>query len=285
MRHARRAAAWLARAAAIVVLVIVGSTILIRFAPGYLSDAREMDSRYASGARAELSTEAGRSRSLFQMLASEAAGLSHGDAGTSRQFGVPVFELIRPRLRVTGLLLLESLVLAWTAALCAAVFSSAGRRPSFLWQAPATILLAMPAAAMATLCLLADSGGPVMVMALLLAARDFKFLHRVLRKAWLDPSTLQALAQGIPAHRVLWKHILPSIAPRLSALASLSIVTALSALVPVEVIFNVPGLGQLAWSAAMNRDLPVLLAITAMMALAVTAAGAGGSEPAEWKNA
>jgi ABC-type dipeptide/oligopeptide/nickel transport system permease component len=44
-------------------------------------------------------------------------------------------------------------------------------------------------------------------------------------------------------------------------------------MVPVEVIFDVPGVGQLAWSAAMNRDLPVLLAVTLMMATAVACAG------------
>jgi peptide/nickel transport system permease protein len=280
-----RVGAWLARAGAVVLLTIAGSTILVRRAPGYLSDAREMDSRYGDAARAELQAEAKRSGSVLEMLAAQAAGWAHGDAGMSRQFGVPVLDLIRPRLKTTGLLLLKSLMAAWTIAMCAAVTSSMGRRPSFLWQAPATVLLAVPTAALATLCLLADSGGPVLVMALLLAARDFKFLHRVLRKAWLDPATLHAQAQGIAPHRLLGMHILPSVAPQLSALASLSMVTALSAIVPVEVIFNVPGLGQLAWSAAMNRDLPVLLAITAMMALAVTAAGLGRTELAEWKNA
>jgi peptide/nickel transport system permease protein len=80
-------------------------------------------------------------------------------------------------------------------------------------------------------------------------------------------------------------HILPTLSLQLSALASLSIVTALSALVPVEVIFDVPGLGQLAWNAAMNRDLPVLLAATMIMALAVTCAGMAPERPKEWRSA
>jgi peptide/nickel transport system permease protein len=175
-------------------------------------------------------------------------------------------------------------MLGWILAVCAALISSAGRNPTMFWQTPATILLAVPTAAMATICLLANSGGPVLVMALLLAARDFKFLHRTLRKAWLDPHVLQARAQGIGTPRILIAHILPGIGSQLSALASLSIVTALSALVPVEVIFNIPGLGQLAWNAAMNRDLPVLLAITLIMALAVTCAGMAPDRPAEWES-
>lgn len=275
MRPALSAAKWLARTLAIVLLVLIGSTVLVRFAPGYLSDAREMDTRYGNAARAELFAEATRSHSLPGLLVAELRGWAHGDAGVSRQYGVPVSELIGPRLAVSGALLLRSIPLAWVLAFLAALFSSAvrNRSLSLLWQTPAVLLLAVPTAAMATLCLLAGGGGPVLVMALLLAARDFKFLHHALSQAWLEPHLLQARAQGLRAHRLVAAHILPSLGPQLGALASLSVVTALSALVPVEVLFNVPGVGQLAWNAALNRDLPVLLAVTMIMALGVTIAG------------
>jgi peptide/nickel transport system permease protein len=285
MKPAIAVVKWIWRTFAIVLLVMLGSTILVRFAPGYLSDPREMDTRYADAARVEIATEAAHSHSLLQMLNSEIGGWMHGDAGVSRQYGIPVFNLIQPRLVVTCSLILRSLVLAWALALSAAVLSSAGRSPSMFWQIPATLLLAVPTAAMATICLLANSGGPVLIMALLLAARDFKFLNRTLRKAWLDPHVLQARSQGIRTRRILIAHVLPTIASRLFALASLSIVTALSAVVPVEVIFNIPGLGQLAWNAALNRDLPVLLAITMIMALAVTCAGLAPERPVEWESA
>jgi peptide/nickel transport system permease protein len=68
-------------------------------------------------------------------------------------------------------------------------------------------------------------------------------------------------------------HILPNLTSQLWALATLSIVTALGAFVPIEVIFNVPGVGQLAWSAVMNRDLPVLVAISLLMASVIGVAG------------
>jgi peptide/nickel transport system permease protein len=275
----------LARTVLIVFLVVVGSTILVRFAPGYLSDAREMDARYGDAARVELSLEAARSSSLRQMLSTEMSAWTNGNLGLSRQYDVPVLELILPRLAVTGGLMLRAIVIAWSLALCASLLSSAGRNPSLLWQAPAALLLAVPTAAMATICLLAGSGGPVLVMTLLVAARDFKFLDRLLRKAWRDPHLLQARAQGLSTLRLVRAHILPSISSQLLALATLSIVTALSALVPVEVIFSVPGLGQLAWNAAMNRDLPVLLAVTMIMAIAVTFAGMASDGAGEWQGA
>ncbi len=287
MKRAVAAMKWLTRTSAIVLLVVVGSTILVRFAPGYFSDTREMDARYADVARAEMSMEAARSGSFPHLLFSEIGGWMRGDAGQSREYGIPVLDLIGPRLRVTGSLLLRALLLSWALAVCAALVSSAGRKPSLFWQAPATLLMAIPAAAMATICLLADRGGPVLVLALLLAPRDFKFLHRTLRKAWLDPHLLQARAAGIGRARLLRAHLLPSIAPQIGALASLSIATELSGLVPVEVIFNVQGLGQLAWNAALNRDLPVLLAVTMIMALAVIASGMAidhPDQPGEWSS-
>ena len=273
MRRTPAIIRWLGRTLVIVVLVMIGSTVLVRYAPGYLSDPGEMDARYAHTVRAELSEEAARSRSVTQMLVTEFTGMIRGSGGISRQFDVPVLELIRPRLAITGELLLRSLLVGWALALCAALIASAGKEPSLLWQAPGTLLLAVPTAAMATLCLLAGKGGPVFVMALLVAARDFKFLHRLLRKAWVEPHVLQARAQGIRPRRLLVAHLWPVLATQLAALSSLSIVTALSALVPVEVLFNVPGLGQLAWNAALNRDLPVLLAVTLTMAIAVVCSG------------
>jgi peptide/nickel transport system permease protein len=285
MKVVGRLAKRLARAMLVVALVVTGSTFLVRFAPGYLSDAREMDARYGGVARAELSAEAARSTSLEQMLGTEFQGWMHGSLGISRQYEVPVAELVRQRLAVTGGLLLRSIASAWVLALCTALVSSAGCRRSLLWQLPSALLLAVPTAAMATLCMLSDQGGPVLVITLLVAAQDFKFLDRMLRKAWQQPHLLQARAQGMTSMRLVYAHIIPGIASQVLALAALSIVTALGAVVPVEVIFSVPGLGQLAWGAAMNRDLPVLLGVTMIMAVAVTVAGMPGDRAAEWQGA
>lgn len=288
MRIGRAAVRFLIRTLVILILVIVGTTVLVRYAPGYLTDEREMDARYAQAADAQLAAEAAQSRSLPRMVSSEIEGWARGNSGVSRQYGVPVSELIRPRLTVSGMLLLRALLLAWVLAVCGSLLASMGRKPLLIWHAPAALLLAVPTAAMATLCLLMGHGGPVLTMALLLAARDFKFLQRALRKSWLEPHLLHARAQGIPTWRLLWAHALPQIAPQLAALVPLSFVIGLSALVPIEVIFNVQGIGQLAWNAALNRDLPVLMAATIIMALAVTLTGLAPRDEiqtAEWNNA
>ena len=44
---------------------------------------------------------------------------------------------------------------------------------------------------------------------------------------------------------------------------------AIAAVVPIEVICDVPGLGQLAWKAALGRDLPVLVVLTVLVAIVI----------------
>jgi peptide/nickel transport system permease protein len=53
------------------------------------------------------------------------------------------------------------------------------------------------------------------------------------------------------------------------ALAGVSAAIALAADVPVEVLSDVPGIGQLAWQAAMGRDLPLLVSLTLLVTAVV----------------
>ena len=45
---------------------------------------------------------------------------------------------------------------------------------------------------------------------------------------------------------------------------------AIGAAIPVEAICDVPGLGRLAWNAAMARDLPLLVNLTMIVAVATS---------------
>ena len=56
------------------------------------------------------------------------------------------------------------------------------------------------------------------------------------------------------------------------ALAGISVSLGLSATIPAEVILDVPGIGQLAWQAAISRDLPLLVNLTFIVALIGTTA-------------
>jgi peptide/nickel transport system permease protein len=262
----------LSRTVLLLCLVAAGTVLLVRLAPGYFSDVGELDAQYSHYTREQVAKEQ-RQGSLRSIAGTLLTGWVHGDLGQSRQYGTPVSELILPRLRVTTSILLHGIFYGWLLALCATLPLSTLRRGGALLGTPFTILLSIPAGAMATLCLIANHGGPALVLALILAGRDFKFLFLALRSAWQAPHLLQARAQGLRIDQLIRHHVVPSLTPQMLSLATLSIVTALSAIVPIEVVFAVPGIGQLAWNAAMNRDIPVLLAVTLLMATAVAFAG------------
>ena len=250
-----------------------GTILLVRFAPGFFSDYREMDTRYAHAVQSGIRTEKSQQQSVASIATHEFASWLRGDFGESRQFHVPVGELVGARVRVSAFLLAQGVGFGWMLAVCAALPISALRSNGFLWGLPFTLLLAVPTSAMATVCILAGTGGPVLVLSLLVAAREFKFLRGMLERAWRSPHLLQGRSQGLSARALVSLHIIPNLASQLCALTTLSIVTALGALVPIEVIFTVPGVGQLAWSAVMNRDLPVLVAVSLLMACVIGVAG------------
>jgi peptide/nickel transport system permease protein len=128
VRFVRALARQLARSVAVVVLVTVGSSAMMRLTPGYLSDARELDAKYASVARRELAREATRNGSIPQVLLNEVRDWSRGSLGFSREYEIPVTELIVPRLAVTGFLGLRAIVLAWMLASLAALTAAGKRR-------------------------------------------------------------------------------------------------------------------------------------------------------------
>jgi peptide/nickel transport system permease protein len=272
MRIVRAILRKVGRTAALLFLAAMGTILFVRLAPGYFDDVREMDAKYAQGERAELNAEQMGQASVWATAFHSLGGLLRGDLGESRQYEIPVSNLIRQRIQVTASLLAHGIAYGWLLAFCAALPLSAVRKGSTLLGAPFTLLLAIPTGALATLCLLSNRGGPSLVLALVLAARDFKFLERMFRTAWKAPHLLHARAQGLRLHQLVRRHVLPNVLSSLLALTTLSLVTALSAIVPIEVCFDVPGVGQLAWTAAMNRDLPVLLAVTMLMAVAITCA-------------
>jgi peptide/nickel transport system permease protein len=268
------------RVLALALLAMLATTALMRWAPGYFSDEREMDAQFGAVERRALEEQTKSEASLSGLLKRQLNSVLQGNLGRSRHYDVPVTDLIKERASTTAGLVVKSVVCGWALAFVAAVVMSARRGGSgeALVAAPSALVLAAPVSALATVCLMTDHGGPLLVLAAVIAARDFKVVYRLLRRAWRAPHVLFARASGMRMESILRTHLLPMLSRELFALGMTSFVIALSLAVPVEVIFDVPGLGQLAWSAALNRDLPVLLAVTLLMAGCVgVAASVSGS--------
>jgi ABC-type dipeptide/oligopeptide/nickel transport system permease component len=71
-----------------------------------------------------------------------------------------------------------------------------------------------------------------------------------------------ARAKGLPAHKIVTRHILrPILTPVLTQLG-LIMITLVNGAVFVELVFGLPGLGRLAIQSLLNSDYPVILAVT-----------------------
>ncbi len=277
------------RVFSLLLLSSLGTVILMRSAPGYFSDVREMDAEHAGAVREALSTERG--VSTLQAWTGFLKHAAHLDFGNSRQYATPVWPLLRPRLWTSLKLLLPSVLLGPLTALLLATFLllARGRLAETGLASAATVLCAVPISVLTLFCLLSGQGGPASILFALVAARDFRFFSRLLRTHSIAPHLFHARASGVRTLRLLSVHLLWPMRRQVLALVLTSFLIGLNAVPPVEVIFGVPGVGQLAWGAAMNRDMPVLLAITMVMALSVACVGvlnSASSQTAQrWANA
>ena len=73
---------------------------------------------------------------------------------------------------------------------------------------------------------------------------------------------------------MLFWHVLPPAAPQLLALAGVTVSVAVGAAIPIEALCDQPGIGQLAWQAALARDLVLLVNLTLIVTLITVVANA-----------
>lgn len=102
-----------------------------------------------------------------------------------------------------------------------------------------------------------------------IAATVFPRVYRYTRNAFAEQAAqvpvMAAAARGVSPVRVMARYIALPVFPRTIALGGVTVSLALGASVPVEVLADVPGIGQLVWKAASGRDLPVLVSLTMLV--------------------
>jgi peptide/nickel transport system permease protein len=265
--------------AAIAALVLIGgllSATLVRMAPGFDSDERELDpSLNAESVRALHAARAGE-HNVLRFYASYLRGALHGDLGSSHALGQPVSTLLRERwpvtLRIGGI----GLVLGWLLASTLAFSASLWRRP--LYEMFGTTLsgafLCIPAAVLALISVILNTPG-YLAIALIVFPKIYRYECNLLVKAYGLPHITAARARGLGELRILAWHVLPVAGPQLIALAGVTISLALGASIPVESLCGLPGIGQLAWQAALSRDLPLLVNLTVLVTLVTLLANSG----------
>lgn len=107
---------------------------------------------------------------------------------------------------------------------------------------------------------------------LVLSYGGIAVLQRFARASVLEtltqPWVRAARARGLPEPRLLRRHVLrPALIPLVTLLGVL-LPTLVGGSVIVERIFGIPGMGMLAWEAVMQHDVPVVMAMVSLSAIA-----------------
>jgi peptide/nickel transport system permease protein len=259
----------------VLILLISGfaGATLIRLAPGFGIDERALDTRLSADSLRTIGREHSEERDPLVFYAHFLGGLLHGNAGRSIVFAQPVSALIRERAPRTFETVISGLGYGWSAAILLAVAATAGRRAITLLgtMTISGLLLSIPSAVLATICLLLQLS-PAIAIAAVVFPRIFPNAYEQLRASLAAPHVLMARARGLPAARVYLFHVVPSALMPLIALAGVSVTLAFGASIPIESLADSPGLGQLAWQAALGRDLSVLVTLTLLLTAITVAA-------------
>ena len=264
---------------ALVLTVLLGgflSAALVRLAPGFDVDERQIDPHLSSETIRAMRESRLAERNIFRFYVHSLQRAAHGDLGTSISLGQPVLGLIRERAPLTMRLVGMGLLLGWTVAVALAFSAAWLRRPSC--DAFATVIsgtfLCLPAAVLALLSVLWNVPG-ALAIGLIVFPKVYRYSRNLLAKAYGLPHIITARAKGLSEPRILLWHVLPVAGPQMLALAGVSVSIAAGAAIPVEALCGLAGVGQLAWQAALARDLPLLMNLTILVTLVTLLANSG----------
>jgi peptide/nickel transport system permease protein len=262
----------------LLVLVLGGfaGATLVRFAPGYGMDEQDLDARLNAESHAALRASEAQNPNLMKFYCGYWRNLLRGDLGTSIALHEPVRQLLAERWGETAKSMAAGLALAWTLGLGLSLASIMPPLRAVHWASwlIATVVLSIPAAMLAILFVLAQAPARLAV-GVIVFPNVYQFSRNLLARSAALPHVLTARAKGVGELRVMFRHILPVTAPQILALFGVSVCMALAACIPVEVLCDMPGIGQLAWKAALSRDLPLLVNLTMIVTLITLLANSG----------
>jgi len=252
------------------------SATLVRLAPGFDTDEATLDPHLSSQSIQALRQARTEQHNIFRFYLHSVPQALHGDLGTSISLKRPVGTLLHERVPLTLRLVGVGLLMGWTAVLALALTAAWLRVTAYdlLATVLTGVLLCVPAAVLALLSVLWSIPG-ALAIALIIFPRDYRYARNLLDKAYSLPHIVTARAKGLGEWRILFWHVVPSAGPELLALAGVSVSLAIGAAIPVEALCGLAGIGQLAWQAALARDLPLLVNITALVTLVTLLANSG----------
>ena len=293
----------LVQAVPVVILIMIGTFLLLKLAPGDTVDALVGD---MGGADAEfiarLRAEYGLDQPVWVQLWKYMAKLATFDFGWSFVYEQPVATVLLDRLGTTLLLMATSLSLAF--AIGTVLGAIAARRaysltdnvistlglvfyatPSFFLSLMMMLLFSvklgwLPVGGIETIASFKTGWDRVLDIArhlvmptAALSLIYMSFYLRLMRASVLEVAELDyvrtARAKGAGEWRLMTHHVMRNALLPVVTLLGLQFSTVLGGSVVVETIFSLPGLGQLAYRSVIQRDMNTLMGIIFLCSIIV----------------
>lgn len=285
----------LGQAVIVILLVTIITFALLHFLPG--GAARAALGKEATQAQIDqYNLDNGFNLPLPLQYLHYLARLLTGDLGFSTMLNQPVADAIAQRLPKTAVLSLLSMLVAIAVAIPLGVVQATRRNR---WQDYAITGLALLAYATPlfflglmliiffsqtlailppegpqgyTLAEIATQPAAMILPVLCLAIASLAAYSRYVRSAMVDNLTENyirtARSKGLSERRVVFGHALRNSLFPVISLLGMYLPALFSGALVVESLFNYPGMGLMFWQAAQRRDYPILLAVTAIVAIA-----------------
>lgn len=251
---------------------------LARMSPGLGVTEEELDSRLSADSLSAIRNEQAQNADPVTFYLRYCGRLMQGDFGTSISLHEPIRDLIVQRFPETLASVGLGLFLGWISGLgfaIAGVLSKSTVVDSGV-NLLAAAVLCIPVAVLALFCVMTRVPGRL-VIGMVVFPKVFQFARNILLRSFDLPHVLMARAKGLRSWRILFWHVLPVAAPQLLALTGITVSIAFTAAIPVESLCDLPGIGQLAWKAALSRDLELLVFLT-MVVTSITLLANCGAE-------
>lgn len=269
----------LRRLVLVVITIVEGglvSATLVRYAPGFGTDERQLDARLNSDTIQAIQNTNADERNIVHFYFASIYKTFRGDLGTSRSLNRPVRQLLQERAAVTAVVAGKGLALAWLSAILVVFATWFFRAPPLRISITlfSGTLLCLPAGVLALLAIILNQPG-YLVIALIVYPKVHQYLSNLVEAERGMPHIITARATGTSVPRIFFWHVVPVIQREVLALAGVSIGLAISAAIPVEALCGIPGIGQLAWQSALGRDLPLLNNVAMLVIACVVLANSG----------
>ncbi|SFC62747.1 ABC transporter permease [Tropicimonas isoalkanivorans] len=292
----------LLQAALVMVLVMVGSFLLVKLAPGDFVDALAGTRDLTADQIAELRARYGLDQPVFVQLIRYMSLLATFDFGYSPINAAPVMDVILARLPVTAILVVASVTLSMVVGTVFSVIASrnAGRPLDLVISIFMLLLYATPSFIIAVLMILVfsvhlgwlpiagfesvgmgytgwtrfwDVVEHLTMPVIALCTFYIAIYGRIGRASMLEVLKLDfvrtARGKGLTEHRIFYVHALRNALLPLVTMAGLQVSSLMGGAVLIETIFGLPGMGRTAFDAVFQRDTNLLLGVVFMSSLCV----------------